>query len=99
MKLVLVLLVAIGMTSTTIYAQADVIKIPIGEQNSDHDSKLPQRGTLKSKVLAEHGEPTKKYAPVGNPPITRWSYTDFDVYFEYDHVINSVKHFKPTNSQ
>ena len=34
-------------------------------------------------------------APVGgeaptHPPITRWSYADYTVYFENDHVVHSV---------
>lgn len=28
---------------------------------------------------------------IGPPPITRWDYTGFSVYFEYSTVINSVK--------
>jgi hypothetical protein len=36
-----------------------------------------------------------QHKPVGQPPITRWDYREFSVYFEYDHVINSVRHHQP----
>jgi hypothetical protein len=29
---------------------------------------------------------------VGQPPITRWDYASYSVYFEYDRVIDSVRH-------
>ncbi len=29
---------------------------------------------------------------MGDPPITRWVYPDFTVYFEYQYVINAVSH-------
>lgn len=77
---------------------ADVIKIPIGEQNSDSNLQLPQRGMLREAVIKNFGKPLKEYPAIGNPPITRWSYDGFDVYFEYNHVINSVKHFTPKNN-
>ena len=32
---------------------------------------------------------------VGQPPITRWDYREFSVYFEYDHVVKSVIHHQP----
>ena len=39
----------------------------------------------------------RKHAPVAgpnsrqhNPPITRWDYAGFSVYFEYNHVVDAV---------
>ena len=51
---------------------------------------LPVRGMSSSKVMAEYGEPEQKTAPVGEPPISRWDYPDFQVYFERATVITSV---------
>lgn len=56
---------------------------------------LPRRGLLMNQVEAQFGAPTTKHAPVGgnrpqHPPITRWSYPDFTVYFEHSHVVNAV---------
>ncbi len=50
----------------------------------------PTRGMTQSRVEAEFGEPTPRRAPVGEPPITRWDYPGFAVFFEYDKVIHAV---------
>jgi len=42
------------------------------------------------KVRASFGEPDKIVSAVGDPPITRWQYPEYVVYFEYDRVITSV---------
>jgi hypothetical protein len=41
-------------------------------------------------VESTFGAPEAKVAPVGDPPITRWEYKDFVVFFEYDRVIHTV---------
>jgi hypothetical protein len=41
-------------------------------------------------VESRFGAPTRRAAAVGTPPITRWEYPGFVVYFEYDHVVHSV---------
>lgn len=71
--------------------QAESIKIPLGQQGSKLAQHLPQRGQSQASVLHQHGEPIKRHASVGQPPITRWDYPEFTVYFEYNHVINSVR--------
>lgn len=50
----------------------------------------PARGITMNKVEAQFGAPTERHAAVGNPPITRWDYPGFSVFFEYNHVIHSV---------
>lgn len=50
----------------------------------------PPRGMTKPRVLARYGNPVHKNAPVGQPPITRWDYPDYRLYFEYDHVLHAV---------
>ena len=50
----------------------------------------PKRGMTQASVEANFGEPQKTVAPVGDPPISRWEYPDFIVYFEYDRVIHAV---------
>jgi hypothetical protein len=52
--------------------------------------KRPTRGMSMQKVAAAWGEPANKSEAVGKPPITRWDYAGFSVYFEYDHVIHAV---------
>ena len=50
----------------------------------------PVRGQSMAQVERQFGAPTERFAPVGQPPITRWVYADKIVYFEYDHVVHAV---------
>ncbi len=78
-------------------AQADTLGVP---QNSvskkakttveSYSIKLPGRGMTMAEVEKRFGLPAKKIGEVGSPPITRWIYEDFTVYFEYQYVIDSV---------
>ena len=43
-----------------------------------------------AQVEAQFGAPAERYAAVGQPPITRWVYPAFVVYFEYQHVVHTV---------
>lgn len=71
--------------------QAENIRIPLGQQGQDQLS-IPSRGDSKSLVLDRFGLADEERPPVGHPPITRWDYRYFSVYFESDRVINSVLH-------
>lgn len=75
-------------------AMADVLTLPQGSAQSTRPM-LPERGQAMSTVQARYGAPTKRHAPVGgnkpqHPPITRWDYADFSVFFEHEHVIDAV---------
>jgi hypothetical protein len=50
----------------------------------------PSRGMNMAQVEAHYGAPSEKVAPVGNPPISRWVYPGFTVYFERHYVIHAV---------
>lgn len=50
----------------------------------------PTRGMTQQAVEASYGAPQDARQPVGDPPITRWEYANFVVFFEYDKVIHSV---------
>ena len=41
-------------------------------------------------VESKYGSPASVKAPVGDPPITRWEYANFVVFFEHDKVIHAV---------
>lgn len=75
-------------------AHADTLKIPIGQQGASTIS-LPQLGESQRAVLERFGLADEEHPSVGNPPITRWDYREFSVYFEYQHVISSVRHHQP----
>jgi hypothetical protein len=51
---------------------------------------LPVAGVTMGEVEGQYGQPTERKDPVGRPPITRWVYPAFTVYFENDRVISAV---------
>lgn len=74
-------------------AQAEVISItdPRYEvPNSTNGVLRPTRGMSMSQVEQKFGQPQQKLPAVGDPPISRWQYPEFEVFFEYDRVIHSV---------
>lgn len=73
---------------------AEVLRIPISEQGVSHTG-LPTHGEQQAQVIKQFGQPDKRHASVGHPPITRWDYADFSVYFEGTTVVNSVKSHQP----
>jgi hypothetical protein len=52
---------------------------------------IPVRGMQMEQVEQMYGKPQSIEPPVGKPPITRWEYPGYTVYFEYSYVIQSVK--------
>jgi hypothetical protein len=50
----------------------------------------PTRGMTQQSVEASYGSPVSVRDAVGDPPITRWEYANFVVFFEYDKVIHAV---------
>ena len=41
-------------------------------------------------VESRFGQPATRHNAVGQPPITRWDYPGFAVYFEHQYVIHAV---------
>jgi hypothetical protein len=79
-------------------SQADVLEMPEATQSALVDK--PAKGVTMKTVLASYGTPSKKYPPVGGgskqqPPITRWDYPGFSVFFEHDHVVDAVVPGRP----
>lgn len=70
---------------------ADTLRIPLGQQGNGYPMSTPQLGQDMNSVLRTWGEPLKRHAAVGQPPISRWDYLEFSVYFEHSHVISSVR--------
>ena len=69
---------------------ADVLLIDEVRERMQRD--LPANGLTKAQVEQRYGTPGERRAPVGEPPITRWVYDQYSVYFEHDLVIESVLH-------
>ncbi len=62
----------------------------LGGASAGSDEGRPTRGMTQASVQSKYGSPVSVEAPVGEPPITRWEYSDFVVFFEHDRVIHAV---------
>jgi hypothetical protein len=71
-------------------AAAATVAVDNGIAVKESDMATPSRGMTMNQVAAKFGAPTSKVPAVGKPPISRWEYPGFIVYFEADHVIHSV---------
>ncbi|MGV6851151.1 MAG: hypothetical protein ACWA5R_03095 [bacterium] len=78
-------------------AQADKLNLA-DYVTMQQDMPKPQLGMTMDQVKEQYGMPLEQMPAVGNPPITRWVYHDFTVYFEKSTVINSVIPFKNKNN-
>ncbi len=82
--IVLAALLGLGMAGPLMMAAA------VSAETIAQSATGPGRGMSMDQVETRYGEPSHRYASVGDPPITRWEYADFVVYFEYRYVIHSV---------
>ena len=69
---------------------ADVLLIE--EVRQAERMELPLNGMKQAEVRERFGAPAQSNSPVGDPPITRWDYDGWSVYFEYDLVLFTVLH-------
>lgn len=70
---------------------AEEINLPATEaSSSEYSIQLPGRGMSMENVQSRFGEATDKFSAVGEPPITKWVYKGFTVYFESEFVIHAV---------
>ncbi len=94
MKVIIPLALAIALLPIA-PAGADVLlldAIQATPANEPAGLQRPVRGMSMDRVRAKFGNPGNELAPVGEPPITRWVYPDFTVYFEHQFVIETVVH-------
>lgn len=73
-------------------AAAETVVIDGKVQIAESSVARPQRGITMDQVKARFGAPAKEYPAVGKPPITRWDYPSFSVFFEFNRVVHSVVH-------
>lgn len=77
-------------------AQTGTISVPAPESvpaaapTSTSVPALPSRGSTMESVKAKFGAPLQEAPAVGTPPITRWDYSGYSVFFENDKVLHSV---------
>jgi hypothetical protein len=70
---------------------AQNLSIPVGQQAAElQGSDIPQRGMMQTTVEVRFGAPLLKADPVGEPPVSKWEYAGYHVYFERDRVIHTV---------
>ncbi|MCB1830905.1 MAG: hypothetical protein H6964_01445 [Chromatiaceae bacterium] len=91
--LTLSLFITASLPATLPEAHADVLLFDAVESapaNAANGVQRPVRGQTMQFVTRQFGEPDSMLHAVGNPPITRWVYPGFTVYFEHQQVITSV---------
>ncbi len=87
-KSIRITLALFALASTVGYA--DTLLLDGIEMDATTASMRPKSGTSMTAVESTYGEPTQRHAAVGQPPITRWDYPGFSVYFENNLVIHAV---------
>jgi len=75
---------ALYLAASTTFAQTPAPAT--GGESPNH----PARGMTMARVESAFGAPANRVPAVGQPPITRWEYPGFVVYFEHNHVIHTV---------
>jgi hypothetical protein len=81
---------ATGVMGFAPICRADIVASDGGIAVRDAGVAAPARGMSMAQVASKFGDPLTKVAAVGTPPISRWEYSGFVVYFERDHVIHAV---------
>jgi hypothetical protein len=76
-------------------ALADTVVVNDQVQVRESQLERPKRGLTMDEVEKHFGAPLTRHPAVGGgsphtPPITRWDYSGFSVFFEGDRVIHSV---------
>jgi hypothetical protein len=87
MRYLVAVLVGLGATGA---ACADTVVVDDHVMVRESPVARPGRGTTMTNVEAKFGAPVTRHPTVGAPPITRWDYAGFSVFFEKDRVIHAV---------
>ena len=69
----------------------DVLELQPGDTIIINPLDFPARGMTMDRVENELGRPVEIAPSIGEPPITRWTYADRVVFFEYARVIHVVE--------
>jgi hypothetical protein len=79
-----------GLTGLCATVSAETVALDNGIAIKQSDIPAPSRGMTMDQVASKFGAPSTKIPAVGKPPISRWEYQGFVVYFEANRVICSV---------
>jgi outer membrane protein assembly factor BamE (lipoprotein component of BamABCDE complex) len=84
--------VALALCALAFAGVATAETVVVDEQVQVRESSVarPARGMTMKAVESKFGTPASRHDAVGKPPITRWDYPAFSVFFEHDRVIHAV---------
>jgi hypothetical protein len=91
-KILIVPLLLSGLFGFMTPAMADTLSIINQPPNTTEGVQRPERGMTQQQVESSFGSPLRKMDAVGEPPISRWVYDKYTVYFEHNYVIHSAVH-------
>jgi len=86
-------LATLGVVAGVLYgaaSRAEDVAMPKSAPSAE-PSDQPVNGMRMTAVEARFGAPATRHDAVGRPPITRWDYANFVVFFENDLVIHAVR--------
>ena len=81
-----------GLFGLPAHSHAETLSIINAPANTTEGIQRPERGLTKQQVESFFGSPLERVDAVGEPPISRWVYDKYTVYFENDYVIHSAVH-------
>jgi len=87
-KTITATLAVLALTSSA--GHADTLLLDGIDMDTQTASSRPKSGMSMTAVESTYGAPAERRPAVGEPPITRWDYPQFSVYFEHDRVIHAV---------
>ena len=88
-RMIRVILISAALILSTM-TSADVLRMEGLNGKVIQAKSLPRRGMTKATVSSRYGQPQHKKAAVGDPPISRWDYPGYSVYFEYNIVLHTL---------
>lgn len=72
------------------HTEVSEVLVPLSAKEIKKHKAGPKRGASMKQVEAKYGKAIKVHPTKGKPPITRWDYPEFSVYFESNSVIHTV---------
>jgi hypothetical protein len=81
--------------TTILEKSGDVLVMPEPARGPALPISLPQHGMKMEDVERRYGSPLSREPAVGKPPITRWNYDGFSVFFEHRTVLHAVQKDRP----
>ncbi len=85
-------LVIIACLIAGVTGHAEILNMPRTGDISDKSFSIPVKGMTMQQVEEQFGHPNQKLPAIGDPPISRWIYDRYTVYFERQYVIHTVAH-------